>query len=304
MYSIKNNDDSFLIELELGNICNFKCSYCFPGSNTGDRMWPDVNKLERGMLHLLKQHNRKTRLYLIGGEPTLWKDLPQFCNNLKMAHDVIINISTNASQSLRWWKQHAHCFDIVNISLHHEYSKIQHTINVADILYEKNIEVNIDVLIDPNDVQQCMDIVERVKQSKHKFPIIAKTVIIAGAHNYSDDEVLEYLEQPIKRMPDMDWYNSVCRKPRTHITIDNNIDINNDNYFLINNLNHFKGWMCNLGVDTIKIRNDGTINGNCGTELNRNIYNLQDFKITPIKCNQDVCPCSGESCTTKWNANA
>ena len=301
IHSIQNLDTDFTIEFELGNVCNFKCNYCFPGSNEGNRLWPDIKKVTPALLNYIKKHNRRTRLYLIGGEPTLWKDLGKFCANLKSAHDIIINISTNASQSLRWWRKNWHCFDVVNISVHHEYSDVAHSVEVADFLYEKNIQVNIDVLMNPNNFDECKQIVEQCKQSKNLFPIIAKTVIFNGSHIYNTEQQ-QYMERPIKRYPDLKWYNKVLRKPRTNYMIDGEVH-NNDNYLINNNLNQFKGWKCNLGVDLVKIDSTGNIKGNCGQNLNLNIYNLKGFEIRPVICEQDICNCTGETILTKWRCN-
>lgn len=301
IHSIRNLDTDFTIEFELGNVCNFKCNYCFPGSNEGNRLWPNVEKVTPALLKYIKKHNRRTRLYLIGGEPTLWKDLGKFCSDLKLAHDIIINISTNASQSLRWWRKNWHCFDVVNISVHHEYSDVAHSVEVADFLYEKNIQVNIDVLMDPRNFDECKQIVEQCKQSKNLFPIIAKTVIFNGSHIYNAEQQ-QYMERPIKRYPDLKWYNKVLRKPTTNYMIDGEV-YNNDNYLINNNLNYFKGWKCNLGVDLVKINSAGDIKGNCGQNLNLNIYNLKGFEIKPVVCEQDICNCTGETILTKWKCN-
>jgi len=301
IHSIRNLDTDFTIEFELGNVCNFKCNYCFPGSNEGNCLWPDIEKVDKALLNYIKKHNRKTRLYLIGGEPTLWKHLPRFCNNIKSAHDVTINISTNASKSMRWWKKYWTSFDVVNISVHHEFSNVEHAIKVADFLYEKNIEVNIDVLMDPGNFNECKQIVEQCKQSKNLFPIIAKTVIFNGSHIYSTAQ-LQYMEKFIKRYPDLKWYNKVMKRPHTQYMIDDQLQ-NNNSYLINNNLNHFKGWKCNLGVDLVKINSAGDIKGNCGQNLNLNIYNLKGFEIKPVVCEQNTCPCAGETIVTKWKCN-
>ena len=39
------NPDVLTIELMLGNLCNYKCSYCFPGSNEGDHPWANTDTL-------------------------------------------------------------------------------------------------------------------------------------------------------------------------------------------------------------------------------------------------------------------
>ena len=54
MISIKNTETDFVIELDLGNVCNYKCNYCFPGANEGTVLWPDINKIEAALLNYIK----------------------------------------------------------------------------------------------------------------------------------------------------------------------------------------------------------------------------------------------------------
>ena len=51
---ILNNDDPNLLRIEYmpGNLCNYKCHYCFPGSNEGDVKWPDVDLVLKNLDHL------------------------------------------------------------------------------------------------------------------------------------------------------------------------------------------------------------------------------------------------------------
>jgi len=47
LIKINNNWDkkSLGIALSIGNICNYKCWYCFPGANEGDKKWPDLGEI-------------------------------------------------------------------------------------------------------------------------------------------------------------------------------------------------------------------------------------------------------------------
>ena len=72
---INNYPSNFLrIEYMLGNVCNYKCNYCFPGCNDGNIKWPDINIVKTNLSHLLDHYVSKGRnkfeLYLVGGEPT------------------------------------------------------------------------------------------------------------------------------------------------------------------------------------------------------------------------------------------
>jgi organic radical activating enzyme len=312
---IRNSQDPSMIRIEYmpGNLCNHRCHYCFPGSNEGDMPWPDLDLVKKNFTHLLKhyesQGKTKSNLFLVGGEPTLWPGITDFCNHLKNNFDIVIEISTNGTRKIAWWKENAKCFDIVSVSVHREYANIQHLIEVCDTLYEQEIFVNANVMIDSDAWDTCVANVEAMKTSKHAWPILAKIIHYDGNHRYTEEQ-LSYFENGVKRYPDKKWYESTFKKPRTEIEItrddDTTFKVASDSYIIRNKLNYFKGWHCNLGVDIIKIFADGRITGNCQQIIydDFNLYN-EDFverfhpSLEPVICTKNACICTGESFCNK-----
>lgn len=309
---IENNQDPDLVRIEYmpGNTCNHKCYYCFPGSNEGNISWPDVGLVKKNLSHLLKYYEQngktKSNLYIVGGEPTLWKGLEDLCQYLKDNHNIIIEISTNGTRKLNWWKDNAKNFDHVEVSVHREFANLDHLISVCDTLYEEGVFVNADVLIDPEAYNECLENVEYLKKfATHKWPIIAKIVHFDGTHRYTKEQ-LKYFEDTIKQYPTKEWFETTTRKPLREVKIysDDVITVNNDNYLIANGLNNFKGWKCNLGVDFIKIFPDGRITGNCQQKLFGNLY-TPNFTETyspilkPLICNRELCVCSEETVIEK-----
>lgn len=296
----------------LGNLCNHRCSYCFPGSNTGTVPWPNVDLVIKNLSHLfdtyIKQGKTRFDMYLIGGEPTLWKDLETFCEDLKSKYDLNIRISTNGTRGVEWWKRYGKNFNRVEISVHHEFADVEHLMAVADQLFEDNITLVANVLMDPDHFEKCQDIVEQLKKSKNEWTIFAKSVQFNGKTRYTDEQK-EYLKSPVKRFPNAEWYKlKLDDSLKIWAVVDNVKSEVKGNWFTLNNLNHFKGWTCNLGVDHIEIFQDGTISGNCRQRIyNMPYFNLYDtdFKekfnpeIKPIVCQRDICECTSEIAINK-----
>lgn len=309
--------DMLRIEYMPGNVCNYKCHYCFPGSNEGNYLWPDVELVKENLNHLLShyysQGKTRSNLYLVGGEVTLWKHLPELIEDIKSKFDTIVEISTNATKNLKWWDTYGNLFDHISVSVHREFSDITHLIEVCDLLYEKDLVINADVMMDPDDFESCIKIIEQLKTSKHNWPIVAKVVHFDGMHRYTKSQ-LDFFENKRKRFPGEDWYYARSKKLGTEITIvkdtDERIVTTDDSWVIRNNLNYFKGWSCNLGLDFIKILPNGRITGNCGQRL-YNDYNLYDkeFKnifnpeIGPTICSRDICRCNEETVCTKRKLN-
>ena len=312
---IEGRDSNVLtIEYMLGNLCNYKCSYCFPGSNEGNHPWPDTDLLIKNITHLFDTYKKvgknKFELYLIGGEPTLWKDIGKFCSFLKSNYDVVIRISTNGYRKPDWWEEHAKLFDAVEISVHHEFADPAHIVKVGDVLYKNNTNLVANVLMDPSCFDKCVNILNQLKTSSKRWPIIAKWIhLVNGETNYTDEQK-KYLSKPLKRYPNLFWWFMLKHNERykTWVIEDGKKKKVSDNYFIINGKNKFYGWSCNLGVDHIVINPIGIISGNCGQELfgepNYNFYD-NDFavkfnpNIKPVICSRLSCNCGFETNVSK-----
>jgi len=311
------SDKRFRIEYMLGNLCNHKCSYCFPGSNEGDHPWPDKDLVKKNLGHLIEKYKDAGRtdpiLYLIGGEPTLWKDLGEVCKYFKEEHGCDIRISTNGSRSRRWWDKNAQYFNAIEMSVHHEFAKVEHLKEVADLIYAKNVFVVANVLMDPSNFNRCAEIISQMQESHNPWPILAKAVHFDGVTFYNDNQK-QYLEERIKRYPDELWYKrtGTVDVTKLKIKLDSGevIETEGDQWPSINNLNKFKGFKCNIGLEQVKIFQDGTIGANCRQKIyGEDIpYNLYDSKFqknfhpdfSPITCEKNICSCKSEIAVTKW----
>lgn len=272
--------DLLRIELFLSNLCNYSCWYCFPGYHEGDVKWPEFKTIVDNLAHIIEYYKKnlqkkKINLHIIGGEPTLWKDFGEFVKYFKSKHDCIISISSNGSRTMRWWQEYGHYVDHVMLSCHHERVDISHIVEVADLLYTKNVTVNSMVLMDPLHWDKCKDLVEQLKNSKYYWPITCLEVH-HSSFSYTEEQ-RNFLKRAIKRYPEINYWLKCEKLPRAKPTVYFNNGTSSTverNWLSLNKLNYFTGWKCNIGVDTFYIDKNGDIRGGCGESL----YNL-DFKF-------------------------
>ena len=309
--------DRLLINYSIHNVCNYKCWYCFPGSNEGDYRWPDLDLVTQNFLHLLKYYKdnlgkTKFQVNLLGGEPTLWPKLSTFVRNLKneLGDDISIMITTNGSRTVNWWETNGTLFDHVLISCHPKVVDATHVSAVADILYEKNVHVDVAVLMDPTRWERTMEIIAQLKNSRRRWSIIASQIIHQNI-NYTADQT-KYLKRYLKRFPNLFWYWRVNKEYNYKTTITHHtgkIQKIAKNYLLTNNLNHFQGWECNIGIDNITVNFNGNLTGSCSQSLYKldRVYNLYDADfiqvfnpvLQPTICNKISCDCQHEYNTSK-----
>ena len=308
------------IRWALSNVCNYKCAYCFPGSNEGNNPFPkNTDLLIKNFINIFDFYKAQGRtrfhLELLGGEPTMWSDLQYFIEQIKQHHDVYITLITNASRTLRWWQEYGTLIDNVGISLH-EQSDVQHVIDVADTVYAYNKKITVRVLMDPNRWDSCVDNIEFMKtHSKHPWIIQCKEITpTANFTPVYTNEQREFFKTELKRIPDAAWFmrqRKLIRqgfiKPYDSYYYDTQGGKHNAtaDHLLSEGQIHFKGYMCNMGVESIYINYDGRIMSSCGQTLFNDQFNIFDGELNfshdnqPVKCTIDSCLCPFETNVSK-----
>lgn len=306
---VKQNwpDNLLRVGIVLGNYCNYKCWYCWPGSNDGTMKFPDVDLIIKNLSYTLdyyKEHTNKTKfdITLLGGEPTHWPQFIKFVSYFKDNYNCIITLKTNGSKKLDWWAKAAPYLDHVGISIHHEFVDVDHVVELADYLYSQNVPVVAQVMMDPRAWDTCMANAEYFKGSKYQWPIrFAELIDVDISYTEEQRNIIDTVRL---RGNNWLWYVLHNRSYRSKVTV---IDENSkptvvsENYILLNKLNEFNGWQCNLGVDWICIAADGDIIGFCpnnvyNNDVTYNIYSdnfVEEFQptIEPVTCNQLSCVC-------------
>lgn len=306
------------IEFMVSNVCNYKCWYCGPHANAGDFKWTNNLPLLIGNFkHLIEYYksNGKTEfeLTMLGGEPTLWRDLKRFVTEIKEDTQLRLIMTTNASRTIRWWKEHAPLFDKIQFSYHPSYANQKHYIEVVDTVYELGISCNALIEMDPKNWNVSMEMIEKCKKES-KYPWSISAMEIHSEIEYTDSQK-EFFKNHIKRYPDIERilrdekHNMNRPKPRVIFEDNSELEIKR-NWISVNNLNNFKGWICDLGIENINIQKDGIITGTCGEKLFGldfyfNIYD-ENFKDTfkpilkPVVCSKSKCFCQPEMLMNKF----
>lgn len=317
----KSYADFVNITYEFTNVCNYKCSYCWPDSHAGSTRWPDFDKACDSFDHLIsvyKQFGKKTiRFHLLGGEPTLWPRLGEFAKFIYDKHGCRITIVTNGSRTARWWDEYSDYFDDIQISVHHEFCNVDHIREVLDTVYQKqNSMIAATVMMDPKHWDKCKSIVDQLTSYGSEWLLKVKLLrdpLDNSVQVYSKEQLL-YIEDKVKQLPPQEFINRMkelnCIDGKLDATVHyNNNTIEPYSTFSIMNaaINQFTGWKCMLMADRVVVNYEGKLQGSCNQQLN---FNINDplFKekftkesITPVICEQKSCSCQAEVKLTKYN---
>ena len=307
------------------DICNFNCTYCFPGSKDANFRYPkNVDTVVKNFrllfdMYAEKYDKSKFDINLVGGgEPTLWPHFGEFCREIKERHEVELTVTTNGSRTLRWWRDNCKHLDKVTLSVHHEFADIDHSIQVLDYLYSQDISGTALVLMDASEFEKCKSIVEKMKtESKYPWFIEAKPIVeFPGKDhlNYNPDQQ-EYMKSDLKRIPDSDFILKNMHLFRTHDSIafysDETVEPKRTSDYINADVNNFEGWLCDVPLENLVITFDGTVRGSCNADLfdDYNIsmfsetfeddFNAGKFELKSIVCPFSKCQCQPDTHISK-----
>lgn len=309
------------------DICNFNCSYCFPGSVLNKLRYPkNINTVVKNFRilfdsYIVNHGKKRFKINIVGGgEPTLWPHFSQFCKEIKEDHEVHIQLTTNGSRTVRWFEENTLDVDDVVLSCHQKDVDIDNFINVADYLFERGTDISALMLMDASEWNKCISLIEKMYESKHPWIIQAKEVVDApGLDILSyDQDQLDFLKQPIKRAPDSNWIINNLHRFRIHESIalyDNGSAVPaTPNYYIIHQINNFKSWHCNVAIENLVITHDGSVTGSCQEQVFSDTginmfsedfeekFNRSALQLKTIICPKSSCACQPDTHITKWQS--
>ena len=293
-----------VVNWNLGNMCNFNCSYCPDILHDGSFGWNDLETV-KNFIDVVHQNYYPKKIYFdfTGGEVTLWKDLIRCIDYIKeLGHEV--GIISNASRTLRWWNENKDKIDHACLSFHAEYSNPDHYLNIIESIHnECRIHSNIMMHYDSDLWNICVDVAERVIQNSDISLALQPLIIDFGDTLYTyTEEQKEYIDKQWDNFGSKIKYTYDIRKKLYRGSMDM-IDTVNDlkqnitvQRFVNDKTNNWKGWNCWAGLEQIVVDFDGSIyRGWC--HVGGSIGNIKQPKTIawprkPITCDKHYCHCN------------
>lgn len=265
----------FLVNYSIGNLCNYDCSYCWPGSKSGTHPHREVSFHKEFIDELVSQIKQrgfdKLTILFTGGEPTVYKPLPELIAHFVNSYDIECNvvINTNLSAPIKYYEKlktlasKANSFFIM-ASFHRDHTTAEEFIPKAQKLKQLGYNVATRQVVEPHVFDYCLENVEKFKKAGLFLDLKIRIHPGRGLEgkrpflNYTDEmlSTLEGLRDPEGFDLQKDFWPydiRLIREDQSQKVIINEID-------LFNNLAHnFTGWKCTAGMNHIGVSSDGNI---------------------------------------------
>lgn len=283
---IETSYEGLLLEVELGYVCNYKCSYCAPSVHTGNT-WINHEKL----LNFIKKA-APTTVLLTGGEPTLYPTIETLLKKLKEGSSV--ELTSNGSRSLSWWKTYSPFINKLTLSYHIEHANIDSFIKKLEYLSDHRVvTVYLCMMIDRFD--ECLEISKEISKIKNVY------IYLKALKDITIHKLFEYTDKQLLIMSNMIKPKVVTKYNDSSINVygrneNNELDKLKIQTIVSNKENMYKGWVCWKGIHNMKLIWNGNLY-KAACDLNDekcfgNIYNDEVILSTePEICQKDYCHC-------------
>lgn len=274
------------VELDLGYICNYKCSYCPDKLHTG-KSWLDFNCIVE-----LLEKVKPLWLGLSGGEPTFYPNISNlilYCEskNIKVA------MTTNGSSPLEWYSKYLPLINNLCISYHPEHANYEKFIEkIKFIVKTKNISVNIQMI--PETFNKSLETAKLISKFNNVYVLLKPMLDLntSKLYNYTEEQ-MKLLDSPLLHSD----INFQQESVRLYLIDENEKRIQiRPPVVIAKGHNMLKGWKCWKGVNLLKVLPDGNIfKAVCDIleEPIGNIYNIEEFELPtePSICGAFSCVC-------------
>ena len=308
----------------LHNKCNYHCSYC-PSINHDGSQLPSsysqiVSFLEKVFIHY--SHKNTIHFSFTGGEPTLWPEFIPLCQFLH-SHKCHIGMTSNGSLAPDSWEKISPYFNWICLSFHPEKALLGNFLSVIQAIKASNhsIVLTVRLMMPPQKQlwEKSSQLGEMIKTSQEidwlRVEYVPLQKILGSTSgemmSYSNSQ-LDFLRQnpifekfnldkkPMHFRPPVDlWGYNECYSDQSTVPL-------NSNQLIINDMNHFKGWICHCGMDLLFIDHLQNIYRATCHEGGR-IGNVADshiqFPSTPTICTNNSCACEADLQCPKYMQN-
>tara|TARA_A100001011_G_scaffold398686_2_gene504013 strand:- start:13491 stop:14477 length:987 start_codon:yes stop_codon:yes gene_type:complete len=294
--TVRGPIDTFRVQWNMGNPCNYSCEYCPPILHNGSKPWLNkidyINTIEQISSHY-NASSKRVDYELIGGEVTV---IPGFEDIIRKISEYNTNsvVYSNASRTIKWWSKAKQYLDGVVLTYHPLTQHRDHFTNVLkEIMHDVTISINIAGI--GGKVEDLGDYAEYLrslfkdcsKNPSSNISICVKTMYKKQLNGYDKQQYFyDYTQQELDVLnrpgivqtettekPNNDWMTEIKYS-------DGSVKYVQSHQLVTERLNNFYKMKCHLGYESINIDPLGEVYGSwCGSVSYGNIKDITDWNL-------------------------
>jgi len=309
---IKNDSKSLLLTLVINNICTNKCRYCPPSLWSGTNHHYEQEKLLSFIKRLQNTYPSIT-CSISGGEPTVSPFFPDLVKTIYDGNGTT-TVTTNGARTKKYWDRVAPYCGHISWSYHCAMlDEAKEDEWVDKVVYcQKYTGNSIRVMMDSDRWDRCVAFWEKLKRlgtiSFEAVRIYEEQANVGNCGANYTPEMEEWLQKNSaviqtapglhaikdKRYRAADISSTVYRRDGS---VEPLADLNK---LVMNQENDFRGWACNIGLESLFIHFNGYVKkGNCfqGGDL----FHINDHESYRLPDSAEICTQTKCLCTTDVN---
>lgn len=285
------------IEWQLGNSCNYSCSYCHEMFRLGDKKFPSdeqILEITKDIIFHYDELGRDVVFEFIGGEPTLLEKMPDIGKSLHN-HPVNITLKTNGSAPMEWWRKMRKYVSEVVISVHKEFCDVDHIMELVNFLkndpngHDIKLKVLVPVTHKEDHYGWGKDVVNKLQRSFG----VGELQFLYSNFGRGSNQYLPYTPQQWRTDASDDSKNQIDQTKV--IAVPQNQQAKKK--VVEKDIRNFYGYTCFAGIESLVIDQEGDVwRGWCkqGGKIG-NIFQM------PVVWPSDTIVCGAQSCNNGFD---
>ena len=303
----------------LNQSCPSHCWYCPDHIHRGRNNNFDWDTCSKFLDFLINKYPH-ANISLSGGEPTTWPYFEQLIDKVLLeGRKITVSVNSNLVRTRDWWGRMAPKLAGVSASYHPDVVKTdeerQDWFDKLDYVAAQ-AGTNLRVMMDPKHWDHCVEVIERLRtrtDSLYGVEPVRLLNYFEGFHVVNYD--VDYTPEQDHNLGTMNYFPPKINPPAIQkkqfqelvgiVHEDGSRQrLEHVGPLVLNKMNKFKGWQCNIGIESLYISPDGHIKrGNCfeGAIIG-NV--LEPEKIIwadkAVECSYEMCHCLTDIRISKW----
>ncbi len=267
-----DHERNVVINWAVSSVCNYRCGYCWDANHDGRNKFPSEERLQAVLAFIEKAvrhyEGRKVCFEFAGGEPTLWPALPDVMSYASgLGADV--RLISNGSGTLEMWERLRPLLSGgVLLSYHSESADDDRFIEKVELL-RRSVSVHVNVMMNPRRFEQCVDFARKLSAIPDVMYTVHPVFVDSSKPQYRYSlEQEERLRSPegIAPPPRMTKPQRTYRGLMKAVYSDSSSRTVNTEKLLLEGLNQWRGWQCEIGRELLMVTVDGqVIDGWCSS---------------------------------------